>query len=123
MVAAVEALRHWRAAPNRARQRRFGDALHAALVRRGLLDIDPELFLAPERRRRKEAIAAIKRLDAEQHHEVRATVILMLADTKIAPLPSPSHNAVAPSALPLPTTIEDEAPDGNQLPAFNPRAA
>ncbi|MEI6776527.1 MAG: hypothetical protein WCK70_06470 [Chloroflexales bacterium] len=117
-VAAVKALHRWRGAPRRARQRRFGDALHTALVRRGLLSINPDLFLAPERRRRNEAFAAIKNLDVKQHSEVRTTVAMMLAGTPITPLPTPSQHA-----LPSPVDSETEAPDGDQLSALHPRAA
>ncbi len=117
-VAAVKALHRWRAAPRRASQRRFGDALYTALVRRELLSINPDLFLAPERKRRKEALTAIKNLDAKQHNEVRTTVAMMLAGTPITPLPTPSQHA-----LPSPVDSETEAPDGDQLSALHPRAA
>lgn len=78
-AAAVKALRSWRASPNSGRGRRFGEQLHAALVRRNLVTVSPELYLAPERRRRAEATAAIRRLDTERHEQLRETVELMLS--------------------------------------------
>jgi hypothetical protein len=95
--------------------------LHTALVRRGLISIDPELFVASSRRRRREAIAAIKRLDAERHAEVRATVVLMLAGTPITPLPR--QDALPPLALPALAAAEGEVTHGNQLAALEPSAA
>lgn len=117
-VAAVKELQAWRANPKRKHQRRFGDRLHAALVRRGLITIAPELYLAPEKRRRSEAIAAIKQLDAEQHMALRATVVLLLEGAELTALASaqPERAAEAPNQ-------QNEVAHGDQLPPLDSRPA
>jgi len=84
-LAAVKALRFWRSAPFRGKRRRFGDELHAHLVQQGLITVPGELFLASNRRRRQEAINAMKRLDDEQRLALRTAVTQMLSGVDAAP--------------------------------------
>lgn len=92
-VTAFLAYQEWLANPKR--HKRFGQALHQALIQRGLVTIPAELYLAPESERLAQATTAIRQVADENAAAFRAVLRQLIEGNTGTTVAAPG--AIAPT--------------------------
>ncbi|MBI4788813.1 MAG: hypothetical protein HY782_17410 [Chloroflexi bacterium] len=104
-VTSFLAYRAWLANPNQ--HKAFGQKLHQALIKQGLVTVPPELYLAPEQERVEQALTAIRKVADESpaafHLALREVSGATASAMPAAPAPAPATPAPTLAPTPAPT--------------------